>query len=62
MPVSAFTLLSKPKSSLFTDDLRDKESGKIECGRAHFQALHVGEHPAEYVVARNAADVWEHIP
>lgn len=24
------------KSSLFTDDLRDRESGKIKCGEAHF--------------------------
>ena len=29
------------KSSLFTDDLRDKESAKIECGKAHFKALAV---------------------
>lgn len=27
------------KSSLFTDDLRDKESGKIKCGEAHFAEL-----------------------
>jgi hypothetical protein len=27
------------KSSLFTDDLRNKESAKIECGKAHFKAL-----------------------
>ena len=33
------------KSSLFTDDLRDKESAKIECGKAHFKALAVGERP-----------------
>ena len=45
------------KSSLFTDDLRDKESAKIECGRAHFEALHVGENPAKYVVARTIADL-----
>src|SRR2546422_10061221 len=31
------------KSSLFTDDLRDKESAKIKCGEAHFKALIVGE-------------------
>ena len=47
------------KSSLFTDDLRDKESAKIECGRAHFDALGVGENPARYVVARNINDVFE---
>ena len=45
------------KSSLFTDDLRDKESAKIECGKAHFAALGEGENPAQYVVARNLADV-----
>lgn len=45
------------KSSLFTDDLRDKESAKIECGKAHFQALAVGENPARYVVARSVDDL-----
>lgn len=45
------------KSSLFTDDLRDKESAKIECGKEHFKALSVGESPAEYVIARNVDDL-----
>ena len=45
------------KSSLFTDDLRDKESAKIECGRAHFVALHLSENPAEYMVARNVGEL-----
>ena len=45
------------KSGLFTDDLRDKEEAKIECGRAHFKALAVRESPARYVVARNLGDV-----
>ena len=45
------------KSSLFTDDLRDKESAKIECGKAHFAALGVGENPAKYVVATSLDDV-----
>lgn len=45
------------KSSLFTDDLRDKESAKIECGKAHFKALVVGENPARYVVARSVGDL-----
>jgi type III restriction enzyme len=45
------------KSSLFTDDLRDKESAKIECGKAHFRALAVGENPARYIVARSANDL-----
>ncbi len=45
------------KSGLFTDDLGDKESAKIECGKAHFVALSVGDHPAKYLVARNLDDV-----
>jgi len=45
------------KSSLFTDDLRGKESAKIECGKAHFKALAVGERPAEFIQARNIDDL-----
>jgi len=45
------------KSSLFTDDLRDKESAKIKCGGAHFEALAVGENPAHYEVARSVDDL-----
>lgn len=45
------------KGGLFTDDLRDKESAKIECGKAHFQVLAVGENPARYMVARSMNDV-----
>ena len=36
------------KSSLFDDDLRDLESGKIKCGAAHFRALAMGENPVIY--------------
>ena len=50
-------LVVETKSSLFTDDLRDKESAKIECGKAHFKALAVGEAPAKYLVARSLADL-----
>jgi type III restriction enzyme len=45
------------KSGLFTEDLRDKERAKIECGKAHFKALQVREPPAQYVVARTLDDV-----
>jgi type III restriction enzyme len=45
------------KSSLFTDDLRDKESAKIVCGKAHFKVLAVGENPAEFITARNIDDL-----
>nr|WP_244137542.1 hypothetical protein [Burkholderia vietnamiensis] len=34
---------AETKSSLFTDDLHDKESAKIECGKAYFSAVAVGE-------------------
>ncbi len=45
------------KSSLFTDDLRNKERAKIECGKAHFEALAAGENPAKYLVATSVGDV-----
>ena len=45
------------KSGLFADDLRNKERAKIECGKAHFHALAVGESPAQYVVARSVDDL-----
>nr|ART40535.1 L678 [uncultured bacterium] len=48
------------KSSLFTDDLRDKESAKIKCGEAHFTALAVGENPAQYIKATKIEDLLVH--
>jgi type III restriction enzyme len=45
------------KGSLLADDLRNKERAKIECGRAHFKALSIGENPAQYMVARSLTDV-----
>jgi len=45
------------KSGLFLDDLRDKERAKIECGKAHFQALAVGENPAQFILARAVDDL-----
>lgn len=45
------------KSSLFTDDLRDKESAKIKCGKAHFNALAIGDNPARYLVATKFDDL-----
>jgi type III restriction enzyme len=45
------------KSSLFTDDLRDRESAKIKCGEAHFDALATGENPARFVKATKLDDV-----
>ena len=45
------------KSSLLTDDLRDKEGAKIACGRAHFKTLAVSENPAEFITAMNIDDL-----
>jgi type III restriction enzyme len=45
------------KSSLFLDDLRDRESAKIECGKAHFKALAVGDQDAEFIMARTIDDL-----
>ena len=45
------------KASLFASDLRNVESAKIECGKAHFDALKVSESPAEYRTARSIDDV-----
>ena len=49
------------KAGLFADDLRFREQAKIECGKAHFKALAVGESPARYVVARSLEDVLSSI-
>ncbi len=45
------------KTSLFADDLRDIESPKIECGKAHLRSLAVGENPVRYIPTRSANDV-----
>jgi type III restriction enzyme len=50
------------KSSLFTDDIRDKESAKIQCGEAHFDALAEGtSDPARFVKATKLEDVMAHV-
>ena len=45
------------KGGLFEDELRDRESGKIKCGTAHFAALSTEVKTARYVVARNIDDL-----
>ena len=45
------------KGSTLVDDLRGVEYAKIECGRAHFDALRVGESPARYDVATSVDDL-----
>lgn len=51
-------LVVETKAGLFADDVREKEHAKIECGRAHFKALAVGENPARYRVARSVDDIF----
>ena len=46
------------KSSLFTDELREKEKAKIKCGIAHFAELaNHTSNPAKFIKARNLGDV-----
>jgi type III restriction enzyme len=45
------------KNTLFTDDLRDKESSKITCGETQFAVLSVGEDSVRYLNATNFGDV-----
>jgi type III restriction enzyme len=45
------------KSSLFIDDLRERENAKITCGQAHFKALESGDNPARFVKAATVEDL-----
>jgi type III restriction enzyme len=45
------------KSSFTPGDLRDKEIAKVECGKAHFKALAVGENPAKFIPATSVDDL-----
>jgi type III restriction enzyme len=51
-----------PSGQLLTQGLRDIESKKIECGKAHFKALATGNNPAFYLVARALDDVFQFEP
>jgi len=55
-------LVVETKSSLFTDDLRDRESGKINCGKAHFKAIAKDDNPAFFFPARSIDDIFEFKP
>jgi type III restriction enzyme len=47
------------KSGLFSDDLRLKERAKIECGKAHFEALRVSDEHAQYIVATKVEELLQ---
>jgi len=46
------------KGSLFDDELRNREGGKIKCGAAHFTALASEADAARYVVASSVEDIF----
>ncbi|MCB5207719.1 type III restriction-modification system endonuclease [Methylovorus mays] len=46
------------KSTLFDDELRDRESAKIACGKAHFHSLAVGENSARFIVAKSIENLF----
>ncbi len=48
------------KSTLLAEALRVKESAKIKCGRAHFEALAQDGASAKFVVATELNDLFEH--
>ena len=50
-------LVVETKGSLFGNDLRVTEIAKIECGKAHFNALEVGEESTQYRIARSVDEV-----
>jgi len=50
-------LVVETKSTLFAEGMRGTEGAKIECGRAHFEALRVCESPPSYLVARSVDDL-----
>jgi len=52
-------LVVETKGSLFKDDLRGTEGARIECGKAHFKALAVGNNPARYIVATTLDDLMK---
>lgn len=51
-------LVVETKSSLFLDDLRDREAAKSKCGEAHFKALEDGPTSAKFKRARNLNDLF----
>ena len=49
------------RKALFAADLRRVEDAKIQCGKAHFEALQVREAPAQYVVVRTFDDLMARV-
>ena len=50
-------LVVETKGSAFLDDLRNAERAKVECGKAHFEALRAGAPPVRYRVVHRAGEL-----
>ena len=50
-------LVVETKGSAFLDDLRNAERAKVECGKAHFEALRAGGSPVRYRVVHRAGEL-----
>ena len=48
--------VTESKGSIFAEDLRPLEQGKIDCGRKHFQSI-----DSRMIVARNIEDVHRQV-
>jgi len=57
--VERLYMVVETKGGLFKDDLREKERGKIYCGKVHFESLAVHENSARYLVANEVSDILE---
>ena len=55
--MSGCTWWSKRRVAYFPTVFRGTESAKIECGKAHFNALKVGKSPARYEVATSVDEL-----
>lgn len=59
--VERFYFVVETKSSLFSGDLRDKESGKISCGKEHFKEIAADGSPAHFIPATKLDAVFTEI-
>ena len=50
--------VAETKGTSFLDDLRNSERAKVECGKAHFAALEVGETSAKYRVVHQLDELF----
>ena len=50
-------LVVETKGSAFLDDLRNTERAKVECGKAHFEALRAKGPPVDYRVVHTADEL-----